>query len=174
MAIPFPETAEEFLDLLEELGAAKPSSWVWEGSKFSRKEVLQYLFLRSIWMLMENPSKSTYTPEKTARSRAWTESLKGRSLRADVPIVEKMLSSGISPVEISTLVSYSQANLVFQVLYMLDDNEMCTPVDIEDTGFGLFETRCDEPIGSRWSINDLLEAARPKNFPDTRDSSDDA
>lgn len=161
----FPESKEEFLSLLIDLGAATPESWVLEGSSYCREEVLQYLFLRSVWKFIENPNKSTYEPEKVARSRAWSEAHARRQLRPYVPIAEKMLSAGISPEEISTLVCESQVNVIFQLLYILDDNECAIPVELGDMGFGLFETHDGQAIGNRWSVNDLLEAARPADFP---------
>jgi len=161
----FPDSKEQFLELLNGLDVANPESWVFEGSSFSREEVLQYLFLRSIWLFIENPKKSTYEPEKVARSRVWSEAHEGRQLRPYVPIAEKMLSAGISPEEISTLVYESQVNLIFQLLYILDDNECGMPVELDDMGFGLFETKDRQPIGNAWGINDLLQAARPAEFP---------
>ena len=162
----FPNSNEQFLELLNSLGAARPESWVFEGSRFSREEVLQYLFLRSIWLFMENPRKSNYKPERVARSRAWSEGLAGRRLETYVPIAEKMLSAGMSPEEISTIVYESQRDLIFQLLYILDDNECAIPVELDDMGFSLFETDAGRPIGNRWSINDLFEAARPAEFPE--------
>lgn len=162
----FPDSKEQFLELLNDLGAANPASWVLEGSSFSREEVLQYLFLRSIWLFIENPRKSTYETKKVARSRAWSEAHESRQLRSYVPIAEKMLSAGITPEEISTLVYESQVDLIFQLLYILDDNECGIPVELGDMGFGLFETKDRQPIGNAWGINDLLRAARPAEFPD--------
>jgi hypothetical protein len=162
----FPNSKEQFLELLNSLGAASPESWVFESSSFNRKKVLQYLFLRSVWMFVENPAQSSYKPEKVARSRAWSEAHERRRLQPYVPIAEKMLSAGISPEEISALVYESQVNLIFQILYILDDNECAVPVDLGDMGFGLFETKDDQAVGNRWGINDLLQAARPAEFPD--------
>ena len=115
---------------------------------------------------MENPKASSYAPEKLARSRSWSEGHERRNLASYIPIAEKMLSAGISPEEISSVVYESQINLIFQLLYILDDNECAIPVDLAGTGFGLFETQEDSPVGERWCINDLLLAARPSVFPE--------
>lgn len=69
----FSRSSEDFQNILEELCAANPDGW-------ARKDVPQCLFLMPIWMLMENPSDSSFTLEKTARERTWSEGLKGRSL----------------------------------------------------------------------------------------------
>ena len=163
----FPESKEAFKELLADgkLAAKYPDHWAGDWAEFSETNVMKYLFLQGIWAFMENPLKSSYTAEKVARSRAWARGYRGRRVAKHIPIVEKMLDAGISPEEMSSLVLYSQINLVFQILYMLDDNAVCIPLDLEQRGFGLFETKGGVPFGDDWRLNDDFSSTRPPEFP---------
>lgn len=162
-SMPFPRDTEEFRALLESHGVESISSWIRQGKEMNRAEVAQYLFLDALWRISENPNDSSYTREKLARNREREDHL--------VPRIETVLDAGIEPKLISEIVLAAQLDLLFDVLYMLDDNEFGASHKCSDElCYGLFEAEHGAdyekiPKGESWSLNDMLAESRPATYP---------
>ena len=165
MASEFPKSEEEFLELLSSFGAAEPEKlagmWRYSGDAV----VLQWSLLRAIWEYMENPAESTFEQGKLDRRLARAEQVPTDRRRSD-RIAERILEAGVSAEDLSTLVLSSQIDLVFRLLYQLDDNECWAPFGLGERGYGLFETEGGVPKGAPWCLDHLHWSAKPPGFPE--------
>lgn len=167
--IDFPTNNEEFMDLLIYQNAANVESWVFKEKQFDRTDVIRYLFLREIWRGIENPADSTFT-QTHLEHRLWRYKKNPRLENGEVlAVLEKMLASGISGREISTLVREMQFALAHYILYKLDDTEADHEPEIASHMlFGIYlEDEDGNPVpGSRLNcLHELFSSARPASFP---------
>jgi len=164
--ISFPKNLEEFRDLVDSLDVENPEAWT-RATEYRRDDVIEFLFLWSIWQYIEHPAKSSYTQDKIRSSRAWANANPSRQLDPVVPLVEKFLSKGITPEEISQLVMLEQSNLAFGLCYHVDDPNSCTgSMSHKDNGLGLYvEDEAGDPMAnSRMTcLHEILMCAKPKN-----------
>ena len=167
MNLKFPKSMEEFRELIETLDVESPSQWT-SSSEYRRGDVIEFLFLWSIWQYIENPNNSSYSKDRIENEKAWANSNPSRTMNPVIPIVEKFISKGISPEEISQLVMLEQEGLAYSICYHLDDPNSCTGMmSHEDNGVGLYvEDKNGNPIFTECMscLHEVLHCAKPKNF----------
>lgn len=161
-----PTNHQEFQELLEKHGAANPDVWT-KDRKFDTQYVIQYLFLQMIWNAIESPHRSSASETNLEQARKRKETPFSDPDSEVVDILDRMIAAGVTPEEISKVISFKQQSLVLTILYALNDNAYGQIKEVQDTfRFGVFDM--DEsfnPVpGTGWgSVDHLFYDAVPKD-----------
>lgn len=169
----FPDTLEDFHALIQSLNIVSPSDWTYKD-EYSRADVVQFLFLWSIWQYIGSFDAEKYSAEQMKLIRERVSRLGIAHFEPTVPIIEKFLGLGATPEEISDLVQFELACFAQNICYHLEDNNSCTNMSIKDerkNSAGLFlmegdDEGCERPTQGLWSMHELLNSARPKSILD--------
>jgi hypothetical protein len=161
-----PDSHPALSALFEKLGASDPAAWAASQVEEGIPQLHRFLFLREAWrmILSEDDPK-------------WMEShIRESEKRPDAPYagvgaaLKRALSAGVSAADLTEIARGMQAQLLFGLCYMLEDNGLSEP-ELEGVGWGLFQT--DEEGQPLAPINGLHESVletdptgremRPKN-----------
>jgi len=126
--------SDELIDFFTVLGARNPEQWARSEAEEGIPQRARYLFLRQAWKLVVGENDDSWIAEAEAQSR----------LRPDQPnaiigpALERLMASGVSKNDLTTVVRVKQWELLVRLCYLLDD-----PGDVEpmarDIAWRLFQ-----------------------------------
>lgn len=161
-----PTTVPELAALFEKLGARDPQSWASSQVSEGIPQLHRFLFLRQAWSHVIAEDSLGWVDYHIEEAEAHPDapfSGMGAALR-------RAVSAGVAREDLSQIARGVQAELLFQISYMLGDNGLTEP-ELEGVGWGLFQT--DEEGNAVAPIDSLHESVldvdptgremRPKN-----------
>ena len=157
----FPKNRQQFEALLEQLECSEPNDFLSEG--YSDTAFVSFIFLWTIWEEIEDPDDSSYTTEKIDLLK---ERIRQNPRLADpkIEIAEKMLNAGITPREISSLISLEQERYAKFICYHIEEPTSHVPWELGkhlQTGLCMIKWLFyRKPL---WGLSDLFHSARPKS-----------
>ncbi len=130
-----PTTLPELTKLFETLGARHPESWASSQVSEGFSQLHRFLFLRQAWshVLPEDATSWVdYQIREAERSPNAPFSGMGAALK-------RAVAAGVQREDLTQIARGVQAELLFQLCYMLEDNGLTEP-ELQGVGWGLFET----------------------------------
>jgi hypothetical protein len=139
---------ERLTELFRSAGAREPESWARSEVNDNIAQLSRYLFLRGAWKSIVADGDVEWIEHRRKPSRQPDAPLAGIS-----PALERLLSKGIDPQDLTEVVRIMQYEAVFGVCYLLDDPYPAIediedpPTELESIGWGLFEVDDDGNVG---------------------------
>ena len=125
---------DELTSLFKRLGAREPESWAASEVEENIPQLARFLFLRQAWRRIVSEEDANW-PSTLAQ----IESVNSNAPYAGVGhALASLLEKGATQEELIDLVRGVQAQLLFDICYLLDDPMLEEP-DVEDVWWGLFE-----------------------------------
>jgi hypothetical protein len=138
----------ELTSIFERLGAPDPAAWARSQVDEGIPQLARFLFLRQAWGLVVDEQDTGWVD----RQRTVPESGPGGAVG---PALARLLDSGASRSDLTTLVRTMQWEVLFGLCYLLDDPGQLEP-EVADMAWGLFQLNKDgEPASA---INGLHES----------------
>jgi hypothetical protein len=152
-----PKDLPELTALFERLGAKSPDSWAESQIDEGIPQLHRFLFLRQAW--------SNVTDDGATK---WIDYQRKQAERApDAPFsgmghaLDRAVKAGVSADDLTEIVRCAQAELLFQLCYMLEDNGLPEP-ELEGLGWGLFQTdESGQPIGPIYGLHESVLSMDP-------------
>lgn len=131
--------------LFERLGAHNPESWASSQIKESTPQLQRFLFLRQAWQNILDEGDIKWIERQildTERHPTGPYASVGAALK-------RSLTKGVSPQDLTEIARGIQAQMLFQLCYLLDDPNIREP-EFQEFSWGLFEVDAeDNPIPPR-------------------------
>jgi hypothetical protein len=133
--MPVPTDPMRLQQLFERLGARDPDSWAASQLDEGINHLHRFLFLRQAWaQVISEDDDSWMTQHVTSAKADPSAPFAGVGLALD-----RLLSAGASRGDLIDLVRGMQAQLLFDLCYLLDDPSLIEP-DLSEVGWSLVET----------------------------------
>jgi len=133
--VPIPNTLPELTLIFERLGAPDPASWARSQINEGFSQLHRFLFLRQAW--------SHIIPDEAA---GWIKNHIEEAEKNPVApfagmgsALKRATAAGVTSEDLTQIARGVQAELLWQLCYMLDDNGI-READLKEIGWGLFET----------------------------------
>jgi len=124
----------ELTSLFRRLGAPDPEDWASSEIKENIPQLARFLFLRSAWKLIVDEDNYEWISETITQSaRRPNDPCAGLG-----PSLRRVLDQGVEKQDINDIVRIKQYELLFGLLYMLDDPSDLEP-ELGETGWVLDE-----------------------------------
>lgn len=136
--MPIPKDKKRLIELFRELGTRDPEGWATSQSSEGINQLHRFLFLRQAWRLVASESDDKWIDEQVAHSIENPEQPFagiGHALR-------RMLVAGVSREDIVDLARGMQAQLLFELCYLLEDPSIGDS-SVASIGWALVETDAD-------------------------------
>jgi hypothetical protein len=113
---------EKLIEIFTKLGARDPEQWARSEAEEGIPQRARFLFLRQAWKLVVDENDETWIAKAEEQSR----SRPNQPGAAIGPALERLIASGASNEDLTTVVRVKQWELLAALCYLLDD-----PGDIE-------------------------------------------
>lgn len=133
--MPIPTDIEQLTALFRRLGATDPEGWAKSQLEEGINQLHRYLFLRQAWSRVIAEDEQTWIERAIHNAEKDPEAPYSGVGRA----LAMLLASGASRDDLTDLVRGMQAQLLFDVCYLLDDPSLEEP-ELADLGWSLVET----------------------------------
>jgi hypothetical protein len=129
--------------LFAKYGARDPELWAKSQLEEGIPQLQRFLFLRQAWSQVIDGQDWVQSWLKAANQSPG--SLHATAANA----IQRCLEKGVTPGDLTDIVRGVQAELLFQLCYLLED-PMFTEGELQDLSWGLFEVDGDgDPVGPR-------------------------
>jgi hypothetical protein len=143
-SMPIPTSKDELTKVFTELGASFPELWAKSQVDEGIPQLLRFLFLKSAWQYVVAEGDSSWIEEQIKLSRDRPQGPYaglGQTL-------EKLRNQGVSSENLTTIARCLQAQMIFNLGYLLDAGPSEQTEKIQDVTWGLFEVDDDgHPFG---------------------------
>ena len=167
--MPVPKDEKNLAELFRELGARDPEDWAASQTSQGINHLHRFLFLRQAWARVASESDDEWIEKQVAHSKKDPR----QPFAGTGHAIARMLAAGVVREDIVDLARGMQAQLLFDICYLLDDPSI-SEANIDDLGWTLVETDADfEPTPE--TISGLHESVlgtdptgremRPRNAP---------
>lgn len=129
-----PETLPELAALFEKLGARDARSWAESQCSEGIPQLHRFLFLRQAWSQVVPDDDPRWIDNFIRSSREQP----GAPYAGVGAALERAVAAGVSRDDLSEIARGLQAELLFHICYMLEDNGLPEP-ELEGIGWGLFQ-----------------------------------
>lgn len=133
--MPVPQNKEDLTKLFRELGARNPEAWASSQVSEGIHQLHRFLFLRQAWARVVSESDDTWIDKQVSESERYADGPYAGVGQA----IHRMLAAGVAREDIVDLARGMQAQLLFDICYLLDGPEDSEP-RVEDVGWALVET----------------------------------
>jgi hypothetical protein len=161
-----PDTLPTLTALFEKLGARDPESWAASQLDENIPQLHRFLFLREAWRRVVSDGDPKWIDAHIRESEK----------RPDAPYtgvgaaLKRALAAGVSPEDLTEITRGIQAQFLFGLCYMLEDNGLTEP-ELEGVAWGLFQTDEDgQPLAPITGLHESVldtdptgREMRPKN-----------
>jgi hypothetical protein len=143
--MPIPTDPKELVALFQRLGAPDAESWAGSQVNEGIPQLQRFLFLRQAWRQVRADGDIRWIERQIQHS----ERNPNGPYATVGAVLKRCLEKGVSREDLTDLARGVQAELLFQLCYLLDDPGFSEP-ELEDFGWGLFEVdQNDNPIPPR-------------------------
>lgn len=167
--MPIASDKQKLTALFQELGAQNPEAWATSQVTEGINQLHRFLFLRKAWERVASESNDEWIDKQIVASMQNP----GQPFAGIGHSLTRMLAAGVAREDIVDLVRGMQAQLLFDICYLLDDPSI-NEESLGDIGWALVETDPNfEPTQS--AISGLHESLldtdptgremRPRNVP---------
>jgi hypothetical protein len=136
-----PRDLDALTALFERLGAPDPAGWARSQIDEGIPQLLRFLFLRQAWRLILSEDNADWVQFAIERAQKYPNEPYagiGHALR-------RCIEKGASPADLTEVVRGMQANLLFDLCYLLGDPSF-PEKELSDLAWGLFEVRDGKPV----------------------------
>jgi hypothetical protein len=133
-----PDDLGELTALFEKLGAEEPASWARSQIKEGFPQLQRFLFLRQAWRKVVGENDTDWMQYNIQRAQKHPDEPYAGVGQA----LQRCLDRGASAQDLNDIVRGMQAQLLFDLCYLLDD-PMLTEEELSDFQWGLFEVDRD-------------------------------
>ena len=140
-----PKDIAELSQLFERLGAQNSKSWASSQIKEGIPQLQRFLFLRQAWRNILDEDNIKWIERQIQDTERYPT-----GPYADVgSALKRSLAKGVSPQDLTEIARGIQAQMLFQLCYLLDDPDIREP-ELKEFSWGLFEVDADNnPIPPR-------------------------
>ena len=150
--MPGPDEPNDLTALFQQLGARDPATWAASQASEGIPQLHRFLFLRQAWQRVIPEDRDDWIDREQAAAAAQpTQPFAGVG-----QALGRLLAAGASREDIVDLVRGMQAQLLFELCYLLEDPGLAEPA-VEDVGWALVATDDDLAPTSR-AISGLHES----------------
>jgi hypothetical protein len=136
--MPIPTSHHDLTALFARLGARAPDSWAESQLREGIPQLQRFVFLRQAWRQVCPDGDSNWIHEQVK-----TAELRPSAPFADAGLImKKCMSAGVSVEDLVALTRALQAQVLFQISYLLDDPQLEEP-ELSELHWGLFEVDHD-------------------------------
>lgn len=133
-----PKDERNLAELFRELGARDPEGWASSQTSEGINQLHRFLFLRQAWERVASESDDGWIDKQLAQSKK-----DPRQPFAGIGhSIARMLAAGVSREDIVDLARGMQAQLLFDICYLLEDPSI-SESSVNDLGWALVETDAD-------------------------------
>jgi hypothetical protein len=140
-----PDDIASLSALFEKLGAKDSKSWASSQIKEGIPQLQRFLFLRQAWSTILDEDNIKWIEgeiQNTEKNPSGPYAGVGSALK-------HAIAKGVSPQDLTDIARGIQAQMLFQICYLLDDPSFSEP-ELQDFSWGLFEVdEEDNPIQPR-------------------------
>lgn len=133
MAIPKSES--QLRELFSRVGAKDPELWAQSQAQEGINQLHRYLFLRQAWSNVVSEGDHAWMDAAMSRAEAYPDEPYAGVGEA----LERLLTAGATRDDLSDLVRGMQAQLLFNLCYLLEDPSLPEP-ELAEIGWALVET----------------------------------
>lgn len=126
-----PQDLTQLTELFRKVGARDPGGWAASQLNEGIPQLGRYLFLRAAWRNVVSEGDTRWMDAVMEHTRRDPTGV------GAVPALERLLSHGIAREDLNAVVRTSQYELLFGLMYLLDDPGELEP-EVQDTAWGLF------------------------------------
>lgn len=140
-----PSNVAELTELFEKFGAREPESWATSQIKEKIPQLQRYLFLRQAWKCVLAEDNVKWIDRQIQES----ENRPNGPFAGVGAALKRAVLAGVSRQDLTDIARGSQAEMLFQLCYLLDDPGF-SERELDSFGWGLFEVdENDNPIPPR-------------------------
>lgn len=140
-----PETVPALAALFEKLGARDPRGWAESQLTEGIPQLHRFLFLREAWRLIVDEGDTGWIDRQMEHAQKHP----GAPYSGIGAALRRALAAGASREDLAAIARGMQAEFLFGLCYLLDDNGLSEP-ELAGVGWGLFQTDEDgnplEPV----------------------------
>ena len=133
-----PNNIAELTQLFERLGAKDSESWARSQIKEGIPQLQRFLFLRQAWRNVLDEGNTKWIEREIQEAERYPSGPYAGIGAA----LKRTLAKGVSPKDLTDIARGIQAQMLFQICYLLDDPQFREP-ELEEFVWGLFEVDND-------------------------------
>jgi hypothetical protein len=126
----------ELTKLFEKLGAREPEEWAASQIEDGINQLGRFLFLRQAWREIVDENDHAWIEAEIEQSKVDPQA----PCAGIGPALQRMLSKGVDPQDITDVVRVMQHQLLFRLCYLLSDPSLEEP-ELASFSWGLFQLK---------------------------------
>lgn len=133
--MPIPDNVEELTKLFASLGASEPELWATSQMDEGIPQVLRFMFLKQAWNYIVTEGDTAWIDEQIENAKKYPEEpYAGLGVA-----LEHCLEHGADPKRLSEIARCLQAQMLFNLGYLLDGPAYSMSESLDDVAWGLFQ-----------------------------------
>jgi hypothetical protein len=141
--VDIPTNESQLRQLFSRVGAKDPEGWARSQAQEGINQLHRFLFLRQAWSNVVSEGDHAWMESAISRAEAYPD----EPYAGVGGALKRLMNAGASRDDLSDLVRGMQAQLLFNLCYLLEDPSLAEP-ELAEVGWALVETDSEfEPTG---------------------------